>query len=50
MMKEGDKVRWTTVNGFGSGVLVKEQKDGDWIVLLDNGKHVIVNERSFKNG
>lgn len=49
-MKEGDRVYWNAVNGRVGGVLKKLQKDGDWLVLLDNGKYVIVNEKSFIDG
>ena len=48
-MKEGDTVYWDTVNGIRRGVLKKLQEDGDWLVLLDNGKYVLVNESSFKD-
>jgi len=49
-MAEGDRVYWNAVNGCISGVLKKKQKDGDWLVLLDNSKYVIVNEKSFIDG
>ena len=46
--QQGDTVFWDTVKGVVKGTLLKEQEDNDWIVLLDSGKHVIVNESSFK--
>lgn len=49
-MTKGDKIYWDTVNKTVGGILVKEQGDKNWLVLLDNGKYVVVNESSFKNG
>lgn len=46
-MKAGERVHWNGVNRIESGVLHSEQKDGDWIVRLDSGKYVIVNENSM---
>jgi len=46
-MKAGERVHWSGVNRIESGVLKSEQKDGDWLVLLDNGKYVIVNENQI---
>lgn len=47
--KEGDKVCWRAVNGIQSGEIVKVYPSG-YLVLLPNGKHSLVNERSFING
>lgn len=46
-MKIGVRVSWTAVNGIVSGVLEQSRPGGDWVVRLDNGKIVIVNEKSF---
>lgn len=46
-MKAGDKVSWKTVNGSTSGVLEEDWGNGNWVVTLDNGASVIVNEASF---
>ena len=46
-MKVGDVVKWNGANRVESGTLHSEQKDGDWIVRLENGKYVVVNEKSM---
>lgn len=45
--EKGDRVRWNAVNGVISGTLERDGKPGEWLVRLDNGKSVIVNENSF---
>ena len=47
-MREGQAVSWRGVNRIEHGLLVERQSDGEhWLVHLDNGKYVIVNEKSF---
>ena len=52
-MEEGKEVRWNTINGVRSGVIVGKvtrKKDGaplGYLVKLNNGKFVIVNSKSF---
>lgn len=46
-MKAGDTVSWEGANRVVSGTLDREHVAGDWIVRLDNGKYVIVNEEQF---
>ena len=48
--EKGDTVSWKAVNGVVSGTLEGEIKPGEWLVRLDNGKSVIVNEKSFIDG
>lgn len=47
-MDKHDRVAWRTVNGTRTGEIVSPfNSTGDWFVRLDNGKYVIVNEKSF---
>lgn len=48
---EGKFVKWKTVNGIVMGLVVKPAMEGkgNWVVSLNNGKIVIVNENSFIN-
>ena len=47
-MKEGELVKWRGVNRIEHGLLVEKQSDGEhWLVSLDNGKCVIVNEKNI---
>ena len=46
-MKPGDKISWNGVNRVISGIIVREFSPGQWLVRLDNEKHVIVNEKSI---
>lgn len=48
-MEAGTVVYWNAVNGVTRGTIQSQQKDGDYLVALDNGKYVIVNEKSFCN-
>lgn len=45
MEKEGQRIRWKTLNGFAEGTIVGEHELG-WNVLLESGAHVIVNQCS----
>lgn len=45
----GDRVTWETVNGPRSGI-VEDKRTLGYLVRLDSGKCVIVNEKSIKNG
>lgn len=45
MMKQGDKVAWNAVNGVARGTVIDVSVS--YIVRLDNGKQVVVNERSI---
>ena len=45
MMKQGDKVSWNAVNGVARGTIVAVSIS--YLVRLDSGKQVIVNERSI---
>lgn len=47
MKQIGDKVRWNGVNGSLSGVVTQVIGGGNFLVRIDNGKFVIVNENSF---
>lgn len=42
----GTRITWRAVNGPISGVTAAF-RDGNYLVLLDNGKYVIVNEKSL---
>lgn len=47
-MNVGDRVRWNGVNRIEEGVLKQKCVDEvHWMVLLDNGKYVVVNEKSM---
>lgn len=46
-MKPGDKISWNGVNSVVSGIVVREFSHGQWLVRLENTKHVIVNEKSI---
>lgn len=46
----GTIVSWVSVNGIKTGVVEDYLGNGDWLVKLDDGKHVIVNEKSFIHG
>lgn len=45
--RPSDRVSWRAVNGVRSGILDWDMGGGNWMVRLDNGKSVIVNENSF---
>jgi hypothetical protein len=45
-MKRGDRISWMTVNGIKSGAAVDKRELG-YLVLLDNGKYVIVSKQSI---
>lgn len=47
LMKNGDNITWRTLNGTRSGVIVAENGSG-YLVKLDNGKYVIVNQKSIQ--
>lgn len=42
----GARVSWRAANGPKSGVTAGF-RNGNYLVLLDNGRHVIVNEKSI---
>lgn len=42
----GRRIYWKGVNRIESGIIADEE-GGCWLVLLDNGKHMIVNRRSI---
>lgn len=48
-MKAGDKVKWRTVNGHASGVLVREVVECSkvWTVKMEDGNHLPVHENSM---
>lgn len=48
---EGKNVKWNAVNGVVSGTVLRlaSNGNGNWIVSLESGKIVIVNEMSFIN-
>ena len=48
MIQIGDTVKWKTVSRDASGKVTEDYGNGDWLVTLDNGKVVIVNERSME--
>ena len=48
MMKQGDKVSWNAVNGVARGTIVAVSIS--YLVRLDSGKQVVVNERSIIKG
>lgn len=48
-MMPGDTVSWLAVNGPRTGVLEEPLFTGDWLVRLPDGRHVVVNESSFRN-
>lgn len=50
MSNAGERVSWNAVNGVVSGTLEREGKPGEWMVRLDNGKYVIIDEKSFIDG
>ena len=45
MMKQGDKVSWNAVNGVVRGTVI--DVNVNYLVSLDSGKQVVVNERSI---
>lgn len=47
-MKAGETIRWESVNRLVYGVLVEDRGEGNWLVVLKTGHHVVVNEKSFK--
>ena len=48
MTSLNSRVRWSAVNGIVSGVVTAEAAgEWNWLVRLDSGKFVIVNEKSF---
>ncbi len=48
MIAIGDMITWMTLNKVMSGKAVKDCGKGDWLVALDNGKYVIINESSIE--
>ena len=48
-MKAGDKVKWRTVNGHASGILVREVVEGTkvWSVQMPDGGYMPVHESSM---
>ena len=44
--KQNKRISWRTLNGIHSGVIVAEDELG-YLVRLDNGKYVIVNQKSI---
>ncbi len=48
MFSVGDRIHWTAVNGEVSGVIEVVQSKGNYLVRLNSGKVVIVNEKSTK--
>lgn len=47
MLQKGEKISWKAVNGVARGTIV--DKSINYLVRLDNGKQVIVNEKSIIN-
>ena len=43
-------VNWTTANGTVNGIVLESLGKGNYLVDVGNGKSVIVNEKSFKDG
>lgn len=47
MIKIGDRVKWLTVSKDATGIVTEDHGGGDWLVTLESGKVVIVNEKSM---
>ncbi len=45
LLKRGDKISWKTVSGVARGTVIDVSVS--YIVRLDSGKQVVVNERSL---
>lgn len=46
-VKPGDRIAWMSIKGPQSGVIETKFGNG-WLTRLDNGKCVLVNEKSIK--
>lgn len=47
MTKIGDTVKWRIVSKDATGIVTEDHGGGDWLVTLESGKVVIVNEKSM---
>lgn len=48
--RSGELVRWNAVNGVVEGKILDYMGNGEWLIEVEKGKHVIVSEASFTDG
>lgn len=48
--RNGELVRWNAVNGVVEGKILDYMGNGEWLIEVEKGKHVIVSEASFTDG
>ena len=46
-IRHGDLVRWNAVNGVTEGAIQDYMGNDEWLILLKNGRCIIVNQKSF---